>query len=363
MRRLFWSISTALLLIIGLVVGLSVQTTPAQAQFTTGTGWIGSFYNNTTFSGTPVASNVSYPTGLYFNWSTGGPRDASNQLIAGVSPDNFSAIFTSTQQMAAGTYTFLIYVNDGVRVTIDNQVYVNQLTQFNNPAANAYQTIQFTYVRSIAGPVNMTVEYVEYLNDANLVFQWSLSGGGGGNNQTPIGPTATAAPIATAEVITVKGLALRTGPYLGASMVGIIRPNKIYPILEKNFDEGLFPWYKIQDGDRIGWASGRYLKTSGNLDAIPTVSTIFDQIDNPTDLPPALNVVGYTRSVMNLRRRPSQRTQLLNQIPWGDPVQIIGRTVQGNKNFWLQVRWKDQVGWIYAPYVTIDGLIEAVPIR
>lgn len=365
MRRFIWGIGSTALVVMALALTLVIQT-PAEAQVL-GTGWVGTFYNNTTFSEPSAASNISYPVGLRFNWGAGSPTDGAGVTIPGVNADNFSAVFTSTQLFnAVGTYTFTIFVNDGVRVSIDNQVYVNQLTPFNNATPNAFQTLTFQYTRATPGSATVRVDFVEFSGDANLVFQWSIpgsSGGGGGGVVPTFGPTPTAVPIATGSVITVRGLALRTGPYLGASMVGVIRPNVVYPILEKNFDEGLFPWYKIQDGNRIGWASGRYLIPTGNLDLIPSTQTIFDRIDNPTDLPPALNIVGYTRSVMNLRRRPSERTQLLNQIPWGDGVQIIGRTVQGGQNFWLQVRWEGQVGWIYAPFVTIEGLIEAVPIR
>jgi len=361
MKRFFLGLGGMLLVV--LMLGALVVQTPTQAQIT-GTGWIGNFYNNTALTGAPLAANISYPNGLYFNWGATPPKDSTGIVIPGMPADNFSAVFTSTQQFTTvGTYSFTVFANDGVRLYIDNQIVIDQFNQFNNPNPNAYQTFTYSYNRVVAGAVTLKVEFVEFLNDANLVVQWSQPGGGGGGQTTPIGPTPTPAPIATGTVITVNGLALRTGPYLGASMVGVIRPQKVYPILEKNFDEGLFPWYKIQDGDRVGWASGRYLIATGNIAAIPSTTTIFDRIDNPTDLPPALNIIGYTRSVMNLRRRPSERTQLLNQIPWGDGVQIIGRTVQGNKNFWLQVRWKDQTGWIYAPYVTIEGLIEAVPIR
>ena len=147
-------------------------------------------------------------------------------------------------------------------------------------------------------------------------------------------------------------------------MIGVVSPDFNFPIQEKNFDEGLFPWYKIQDNNqRIGWVSGRYLNVTGNIDLVPERSTHFDQIDNPSDLPVLLDVVGYTRSVMNFRRRPSQRTTLLGQIPWGDPVEVIGRTVQGGQNFWLQVRYKGVVGWIYAPFVKLEGVVDAVPIR
>ena len=56
MRRIFLGISG--LLLIALFLGAVVVLTPVQAQVT-GTGWVGSFYNNTSLSGTPVASNIS----------------------------------------------------------------------------------------------------------------------------------------------------------------------------------------------------------------------------------------------------------------------------------------------------------------
>jgi hypothetical protein len=65
---------------------------------------------------------------------------------------------------------------------------------------------------------------------------------------------------------------------------------------------------------------------------------------------------------MYLRRRPSQRASLLDLIPWGDQVQLLGRTRQGGKDFWYQVRWNGQVGWIFAPFVRVDGNINAVPV-
>lgn len=32
-------------------------------------------------------------------------------------------------------------------------------------------------------------------------------------------------------------------------------------------------------------------------------------------------------------------------------------------NFWLHIQYEGITGWIYAPYVKIVGLIDAVPIR
>jgi len=338
---------------------LTLSSAPVSAQIT-GTNWTGTFYNDVALT-QQVATEV-YPSGLYFNWGGGPPLKADNATpVTGVGADNFSARFTSTQVIAqAGTYTFTLYVDDGARVLING---ANVLDQFNANTTQNYRTFSFTQNFAANQSVTMTVEYVEFTGSAVLVFQWGLSGGGGGISPT-VGPTPTPVPAATGMIHTVRGNALRTGPYLGASMVGVVRPSISFAILEQNFDEGLFPWYKIQDNHgRVGWVSGRYFNVTGDLSKIPTTRTIFDEIDNPTDLPRLLDVTGYTRSTMNFRRRPSQRTDLLGQIPWGDAVQVIGRTVQGGQNFWLQVRYKDVVGWIYAPFVKLEGVVDAVPIR
>jgi hypothetical protein len=352
--------SIGILLVVVLAAAfLSLTSAPASAQ-QTGTNWVGQYFNDTALAA-PVGSPEPYPNGIRVNWGGGPPLKADNATpVAGIGTDNFSARFTSTQVIAAaGTYTFTIYVDDGVRVILNG---TNVLDQFNQNTTANYRTFTFQQTFSANQTVNMVVEYVEFTGSALLVFQWGLSGGGG--ISPTAGPTPTPVPAATGMIHTVRGNALRTGPYLGASMIGVVRPNIAFPILEQNFDEGLFPWYKIQDNHgRVGWVSGRYLNVTGDLSKIPTTRTIFDEIDNPTDLPRLLDVTGYTRSTMNFRRRPSQRTDLLGQIPWGDAVQVIGRTVQGGQNFWLQVRYKDVVGWIYAPFVKLEGVVDAVPIR
>ena len=85
----------------------------------------------------------------------------------------------------------------------------------------------------------------------------------------------------------------------------------------------------------------------------------FEQIDGAPDV----GVLAIPRSFMNLRRRPSIRSGKLLEIPWGAKAVLIGRTIQAGKNFWLQVRYKDQVGWIFAPFVSIQGDVNSVPVR
>ncbi len=60
----------------------------------------------------------------------------------------------------------------------------------------------------------------------------------------------------------VEGLALRTGPYLGASLVNVLRPGRPYTVSAQNSDEVVFTWYltTVPSTGQVGWASGRYLR-------------------------------------------------------------------------------------------------------
>jgi uncharacterized protein YraI len=211
-----------------------------------------------------------------------------------------------------------------------------------------------------AGNHTITVDYFDGTQNASIQVQWFLQGGSitttPGVFTTPV-PAATAVPALTVSV-TTRGLSLRTGPYLGASFIGVARPGTAYVPTARNNDEGQYTWFRITVGERTGWSSGRYLTVTGDPNSVPQVSTVFEQIDGAPDL----GVTGVPRAFMNFRRRPSQRAGAIGQIPWGDVVQIIGRTRQGGSDFWYQVRWNGQVGWIFAPFVRVDGDINLVPI-
>jgi uncharacterized protein YraI len=157
----------------------------------------------------------------------------------------------------------------------------------------------------------------------------------------------------------VQGLALRTGPYVGASFITTLPGQTTYPVLARNIDEGIYNWYLLRVGERTGWASGRFLQVSVPPEALPIERSIFDDIDGA----PERNAIAITRAVMRLRTRPSDRVPVLAELPWGATVPIIGRTVQAGTNRWYQVRYEGLVGWIAAPWVTAQGEIFSVPIR
>jgi uncharacterized protein YraI len=325
-------------------------TTAGQVgQTFTGTSWVGQFYNTPDLNSTVIAL-AQFATGLNKNWGTGQPTDG-------------------TETISAGTYQFSLTADDGARLLIDGVPIIDTFSS--NTLTNQTASVQLS-----GGTYTLIVEYVERTGNAVLQLSWTLGALSG-----TVGPTGTTPPIASAQVTGVRGQALRSGPYLGASLVNVLHPSKDYTLLARNMSEGIYTWYLVQVNvettatttdalgtpttttvltpGQTGWTSGRYITITGNPDALPIIGTLYDQIDTAA----LTGVTGVTRSVMNMRIRPSARTARLTQIPWGATVAIIGRTVQDGKNFWFHVYYEGKVGWIFAPYVKTRGDMDLVPIR
>jgi uncharacterized protein YraI len=360
-------LSLLLAVVLGFFVAWMPSTAPVQAQ-TFGVNWTGFFYDNTSFTGSPVAT-AFYPSGLNFTWS-GAPVDGLGAAITRfdalplTQDDNFGVRFFSTQFFpSAGNYIFEGVVDDQVSIYIGG----SPTPTYTSTALGAFSfTVPLT-----GGNVDIRVDFVDFTLEAILNFRWRLDGGvviptfpppnftpPPAYTPTPTGPVLP--PGAIAQVVNVRGLSLRTGPYLGASFVGVLRPGIAYPVLAQNTDEGSgYTWYKIQNGVQVGWASGRYLLVfNGNP---PVQGTVFETLGNPANT----GVFATPNAFMNIRRRPSQRASLVSnvQVPWGGEVEVLGRTVQGGNNHWLLIRYQNVVGWVYAPYFrTTRGHFNQVPV-
>ncbi len=80
------------------------------------TDWKGEYFNNRNLQGQPAL--VRNDPDLNFNWGTGSPGPE-------VTPGNFSARWTITRDVPAGTYRFSFWVSDGVRLWVDNSQLLN----------------------------------------------------------------------------------------------------------------------------------------------------------------------------------------------------------------------------------------------
>jgi hypothetical protein len=116
--------------------------------------WQAWYWNNTDLSGSPaLQQNVS---AVNFNWGYGSPGPQVNV-------DNFSARFQRTQQIATGTYRVTTSSDDGVRVSIDNVLVIDDWNE--HPVNTTSQDVII-----MNGNHQITIEYVEYSGLAEIHF-------------------------------------------------------------------------------------------------------------------------------------------------------------------------------------------------
>lgn len=340
------------LIVLIALFGLASSLTQAQ-DF--GTGWTATFFPSTNLTGTGIPfSNIN---GLNFNWGSGVPV-INGSPVPGFTADNFSARFTSVQNFNAGTYTFTVVSDDGVRVYIDGLVVLDRFI--------ARPQTTDTFAQSMtAGPHTLTVEYFEGIDQAILQFQWGLSAG---TTVTPFGPTATLGPTATpaptslpsipagalsATVIRAPVLNVRGGPSVFADRVGSILRGQTYQVIGR--DEKA-RWFLLQLSNGQGWALGYYLYFNTNEFNAPVVSD-FVLGGNPAA---ATGVVAQSEATLKLRAQPTVASEQIGRVTWGGALAVLGKTRDGG---WLQVVWKGTTGWVATAYVKIvEGDLNNVPI-
>ena len=338
------------LIVITLVMSLAFSTGDnTQAQQAVTGSWTANFYNNTSFSGAPVFNRIYSSAEVSFlNWGLGSPG-------TGVPTDNFSAIFTSTQFLQPGNYTFRIFVDDQAELRVNGQL----LIDINQPGSQSVD-----YNVPFAGNYNFEIRYIELTSTAAMQFQATTTGGViGGATFTPIPtpvPTITPQPpippgALTATVIRASVLNVRNAPSLGGAVIGRILRGQTYAVVGRDEDAR---WFLLQLGGFQGWSFGFYLFINGNEFNAPVVSGasllgLAGQQD--------FGVRGQTDATLRLREGPSVATRQIGRVTWGAFLPIIGRT---RDNFWYQTVWKGTVGWVYSPFVEIrEGDINNVPIK
>ena len=135
--------------------------------------WKGEYFNNRSLSGAPVL--VRDDRYLNQNWGTGSPAPGV------VSADYWSARWTRTLNVPAGTYRIGVFSDDGARVYFNDQLVHDQW------GGATGQTAYFNYSHA-GGALPVRVEYYDDVRDASIYFSYDLVG--------PVGPVAPIAPIA-----------------------------------------------------------------------------------------------------------------------------------------------------------------------
>ncbi len=161
-------ILVAILLAIFFTGALSSSSLNLNAQ---SGAWEGKYWNNRNLSGSPVLTRQE--GSINFDWGAGSPA-------VEIQPDNFSAQWTQTANLPAGTYRFSATMDDGMRVWIDNVLLVDSWND------SQVRTITVDVYLS-AGNHQIVVQYYEAGGVAVAKMNFvQLSGGG---QPTPPAPT------------------------------------------------------------------------------------------------------------------------------------------------------------------------------
>ena len=156
---------------------------PVYGQATEPT-WRALYWNNTTLSGQPVLTRDE--AAIDYNWGAGSP-DAS------VNTNGFSARWTRVVDLPAGRYRFTISGDDGVRVYVNDQLFLNGwwdhgvrtfTTDREMPAGLHEVRVEF-YDRSGAAVVRFGLDALPAAPTATATA----------TPTSPAGPTATATPV------------------------------------------------------------------------------------------------------------------------------------------------------------------------
>jgi len=126
----------------------------------TGNGLTGSYFNNTTLSGTNGLIRID-PT-VNFNWGTGSPA-------TGIVSDKFSVRWTGyVKPQYSQSYTFYTDTNDGVRLWVNNQQIINSWT---SSSTTQSKSGKITLVAGQKYAIKM--EYYENTGSALAKLSWS----------------------------------------------------------------------------------------------------------------------------------------------------------------------------------------------
>ncbi|MGW8318584.1 MAG: PA14 domain-containing protein, partial [Candidatus Promineifilaceae bacterium] len=116
--------------------------------------WRSEYFANANLSGSPAV--VRNDPNINFNWGMGSP-------VPGLPTDNFSVRWSRSLHLEAGTYTFRISVDDGVRLYLDNRLIINEWRDGSRRDLSATESVS-------AGSHSLRLEYYEKTGEAVVLL-------------------------------------------------------------------------------------------------------------------------------------------------------------------------------------------------
>jgi uncharacterized protein YraI len=298
-----------------LVLVAAFAAAPAAAQ---SNNWTAEYFSNPSLIGPPTLIRTeSTPSN---DWGAGSPA-------VNIPADNFSARWTTTAFLNAGTYQISVSADDGVRVFVNGVAHIDHWV----PSPGNFHQATVTLP---AGNHTFVVEYFEAGGLAYIAYNF-----GQATVQPPAGsPQATV----TAYFLNVRAT---PDPINGAILVRISRA-QTFPVVGRNAN---FSWLQLNVNGVIGWVNSRYVNAQ-NIASVPITDGSTGTFPTPVPPPPPVGLTAtVTASFLNVRATPDPfNGAILTRITNGQVFPVVGRNVDVS---WLQLNVNGVIGWVNSRYV------------
>ena len=159
---------------------------------------------------------------------------------------------------------------------------------------------------------------------------------------------------------TLDSLNLRTEPSISGNIITQIPIGAPINVQGRTGDDA---WLFVTGNDETGWVSSWYVELDDvvltDIPIIgvtqPTTTVAQPQTSFTGDV---LNITAKTR--LNIRLNPSISSTIIGALADNQTVTGFGRTVDGS---WVAVDTGTVQGWVFSPFVFVDGDIETLSVR
>ncbi len=167
-----------LVALLAVLLALAPGAQPVLAQ--SGNSWTVYYYNNTSWSGSPVYT--TYSNFISYNWGTDTPP------APGMPAQNWTAQFVTNSFFYAGIYNFQITADDEFLLYVDG---VQQASTIGAGAPGKTVTVDIPLNQ---GNHAVQIQYRQYTGQAYIYVNWTYAKGGGGQPAPPPPPAPPAPP-------------------------------------------------------------------------------------------------------------------------------------------------------------------------
>lgn len=220
--------------VILLMLGAVQSTVRAQEMLMS--SWTADYYDNANLAGEPNFRRQD--EGIGFQW---GAESPTSDLPA----DFFSVRWSKRGFLPAGTYRFIVSADEGFRLSIDGQVWLDTWDDV-QPGTTLGVDVALE-----AGEHEIVLEYREFSGGAYIFLDWGPAPG------TELNPQPVESSTRPVVIVEARLLNVRTQPRIANNVLARIREGEQYPLLAYS-EDGL--WVQVDLGNgTTGWVSSAYI--------------------------------------------------------------------------------------------------------